>query len=122
MTRRWGVPEGVGRLSPAEVRGRNRTFRFQRRADRVEKVELIDGAGRPVPVGGLTTAIDKVGPDEPHQRECCYEYRYDQDGRVAEETARNRTGRVVWSLLYTRHQGSSSTAQPPSCSCSRSSE
>jgi YD repeat-containing protein len=111
MVRRWGLPEGVGPLTEEQVGHRNRSFKFVRRAGRVERVEVVNGLGAPAPspvVALLGNQAELALPGDhvfgghyTPQVECRYEYKRDDRGRLLEETARDRTGRVVWRLRYT---------------------
>jgi hypothetical protein len=100
--RRWGAPEGVGRLTEDQARARYLTYRFRRRAGRVLRVEVINGHGVPIAVyADISNFDNSQGPWKPEGRESVYEYSYGADGRVTEETARDRHGQVVWTFHYT---------------------
>jgi eukaryotic-like serine/threonine-protein kinase len=45
--KRWGVPEGIGRLSEEEARHGMCTLKFYTRGGKVEKVEAVNGEGFP---------------------------------------------------------------------------
>jgi hypothetical protein len=101
LTKRRGAPEGVGRFTEAEASHRSSTFRVHRRDGRVVKVEAVNGLGFPSFSDSSKSLIGGLGPEADELRECIFEYSYSEDGRVKEETARDRTGRVVWGLHYT---------------------
>jgi hypothetical protein len=92
FARRWGVPEGVGRLTEEEARHRSWSWKFTLRGRRVEKMELVNGSGDPTTWHGELAFLHR--PEE-KVRECCFEYRRDDLGEVLEEVARpERAGSV----------------------------
>jgi serine/threonine protein kinase len=100
-SKRWGVPQGVGPLRAAQLKGRSRALKFYRRGRRLVKVEVVNGSDRPTPSLGIATIIEGMSPQQAPQRECWYEYFYDEKGGLSKEVARNRAGREVWALHYT---------------------
>jgi len=107
---RWGLPEGIGRLSEAEARHRSLTWKLSRRGNRVEKIEAVNGLGFPTTEhsqGALIARADET------RRECSFEYRRNEQGEVIKEIARDRAERVVWVFhfsnrttgYYADHQG-----------------
>jgi hypothetical protein len=99
-TNRWGVPQGLVSVRADEVRQHHQTFKFYSRARRLLKVEVVNGHDQPTARHDIGTHIEGIGPQEQQRRECSYEFHYNE-GRVAKEVARNRAGRVVWTLHYT---------------------
>jgi serine/threonine protein kinase len=101
IAKRWGALEGVQPLSEAEVRRRYFSYKFYRRAGRVEKVEVVNGQGLPTTRHNVFAFIDSLCYSPDGKRECCYEYQRDEGGRVTEEVAYDRAGKVVWAFQYT---------------------
>jgi predicted Ser/Thr protein kinase len=103
FTYRWSVPEGIYRISREQAQHRHQTFRFHRRAGRVEKVEVVNGHGYLSGEHHLTPLIegDRFVGERPQRRECSYEYARDDQGRLLEMVARDVSGAVVWRLHFT---------------------
>ena len=104
MTKRWGVPEGVGEVSAGEAEHRQWTLRFHRRGrlGPVTLVEAVNGTGELTPLhllGRLMAGADE-GPQLGGERECAWEFEYDERGRPAREVAHNCNGRVVYEFQY----------------------
>ncbi len=103
--RRWGVPEGIGRLTEEQVRHRGLSHKLTRRAGRVESVEAVNGFGNPV----RSRTIARMGSEEfgswwdypTPEQVYRYEYQRNDHGQLLEEVARNLVGDVVWRLHYT---------------------
>jgi len=108
FVKRWGVPEGIGRVSEEEMHHRHRTYRFVSRGGRVEHVAHINGYGTPIAEDtgvGYRDQMDTLGGQE-QGRACVYDYRRDQGGQLAEEVASDRNGNVIWTFQYnTRDTG-----------------
>lgn len=100
VIRRWGVPEGVYRLSPEQVKRREVSFRIQRRGTCVEKVEAVDRTGRATNRHSFIAYLERGDSDQPFRRECRWEYSF-EGGELTRETAFDRVGQVVWSFRYT---------------------
>ncbi len=101
VVRRWGAPHGVSKLSPEQVKRREVSFRFRYKDGRAEQVDAVDRLGRPTTAHGYVAYLERGDPDRPWRREARWEYQYDEDGKVARETALDRTGQTVWSFRYT---------------------
>jgi serine/threonine protein kinase len=99
---RWGVMEGVGRLSAEQARHRYYTYKFYRRGGQVEKVEIVNGQGqlttRYAPDSFLQGRADR---GKARRQECRYEFRRDAHGQLEEEVASDPSGDVVWVLHFT---------------------
>ncbi len=100
LTHRWGVPEGVGEVSPDDVRGREVTYKVTVRDNRVQKVEVVNGDGEPTPAPrpGFFLGGHLYSATGHPSLACRYEYRYDDHGRLTEEIAYDKAGRVLWTL------------------------
>jgi hypothetical protein len=96
-TNRWGVPEGVDRVSEEEARHRNVTWKFTRNGGRVEKIEAVNGSGFPTAEHSPSAWLHRL---EEEVRECSFEYPRNDRGEVLEEIARDRQGQVVWTFHY----------------------
>ncbi|HZT82975.1 MAG TPA: protein kinase, partial [Gemmataceae bacterium] len=101
VTRRWGVLEGVGRLSDEQARHRQVSYRFYRRGGRVEQVVVVNGQGQPTTWHGPLAFLGGLWDPFSAKQECRYEYRRDESGRVTEEVAHDRAGDVAWVFHYT---------------------
>jgi tRNA A-37 threonylcarbamoyl transferase component Bud32 len=99
---RWGVPEGIGPLTPEQVRHRALSCRFLKRGGRVERLEFVNSLGhlvtQPMMSGPIVTVEDLSYTD---RFVCAFDYSRDEAGRLLEEVARDATGDVVWSFHYT---------------------
>jgi hypothetical protein len=95
MVMRWGMPEGVGRMSEEESHHRERSLKFTRRGGRVDKVEAVNGSGQPT-ANSFGALIARA--DDP-KRECVCEYPPDEP----EEVARNRAGKIIWVFRFSSH-------------------
>jgi serine/threonine protein kinase len=117
LARRQGVLEGVGRLDDSQARRRYLSNKVYRRAGRVEKVEIVTGLGELSGAEihshlairhGRSAYIEDIR-EPAAEPECRYEYKYDDRGLVAEETASNAAGRTLWVFHYTAHGPTTST-------------
>jgi YD repeat-containing protein len=106
--KRWGVMEGVGRVSTREVAFRNRSLRFFRkgRLGPVMRVDAVDSSGNCAP-GGLFdfTMMSRGQVNDSFfkspQRPCGMVWERDSDGRITRQTLFDSMGRVLFSLIYT---------------------
>ena len=105
--KRRGVLEGVGPITEEQARHAGRSYKFSTRGGKVERVEFLQGGENPIDNAGEGTAFTgyiadpRVSPER--RREYRYEYRYDDQGRVAEELAFDQRGKVLWVFHYTAH-------------------
>ena len=110
FAKRWGVLEGVGRVSAADAEHRSRTLRFVRkgRLGPVTRVDAIDGSGICARAGLQDPTIGGADPaatwDSP-TRLCSFVWERDSKGRVSKQTMLDATGRVLASLVYTDEDG-----------------
>ncbi len=99
---RRGEMEGLGPLTEEQARGRNPAYRFFLRGGRVERVDVVNGLGRPTGSPAVVAFLDRPDPvATPGQRACSYRFERDQTGRLTRETAHDPQGRLVWTLTYT---------------------
>ena len=110
FAKRWGVLEGVGRVSAADAEHRSRTLRFVRkgRLGPVTRVDAIDGSGA-CARGGLQDptngSADLLGGWNNPTRPCSFAWERDRKGRVSRQTIHDATGRVIAILVYTGEDG-----------------
>jgi YD repeat-containing protein len=97
---RRGVWEGVGRLSEDQARHRRVSYKFFRRAGRVEKVEVVNGFGALTPFHSVKGYLDDLTAFG-KGRECSYTFAYNEQGQVTDQVARDRDGQVVWTFHFT---------------------
>ena len=110
FVKRHGVYEGIGRLSPEEVRHRMASLKFSSRHGKVEKVEVVNAADHLtspdlLPASSLAMGdylIDKRKSDiaADATKECQWEFIRDSEDHVVYEAARDKAGRLVYGLLY----------------------
>jgi tRNA A-37 threonylcarbamoyl transferase component Bud32 len=103
FVRRWGVPEGIGPLSEEQARRRMLSYKFHRRGGRVEKLEVVNGHGRPAQGNLLMVGVPQLDllAGSGATALCRFEYQRDEQGRLTRETAFDRRGEVVWAFVYT---------------------
>jgi tRNA A-37 threonylcarbamoyl transferase component Bud32 len=103
FSKRWGVPEGIGRLSESRARHRRITYKFYRRGGNVERLEVVNGHAKLVPYDPGSLGIVKLdtlggsGQSVP----CKFSYQRDDQGRLAKEIAYDRRGQVLWVFQFT---------------------
>jgi len=98
MTRRHGVPEGIGPLTETEARGREATFQFKFRGDKVERVQRVNCQGSPRDPDAIPNLLRPIANDETVS-EVAYQLWYDH-GRLEREEALGLGDTVLWSLRY----------------------
>jgi eukaryotic-like serine/threonine-protein kinase len=101
FVKRYGIPEGIGKLTPEEAQSRTVSYKFYFRGPSVENVEVVNGYDQLTVFHSVAALLTPTGNGTDDKRECKYEYQRDEDGHVVREIARDRMGEVVWSLLYT---------------------
>jgi serine/threonine protein kinase len=129
--RKWGILDGIHRLTEAEAQRRQRSFRFTLREGLVEKVEAVDWRGRPTTNHNVRTYLDllpafsadrlnpgggpgpfSIGPlaalfelpraGPAEQLVCTWEFQRDEQGNLKVERARDVASRVVWTFQIAR--------------------
>ncbi len=100
--RRWGLPVGIGPVSPDQARRMNVVCKFSVRGGQVERVDLVNGLGRLTGTyPGGWTHIPVADSTPSAKRECSFRYRRDAQGQITEERAYDQAGRLVWQLHFT---------------------
>jgi len=69
---RWGVPEGIGKLTLEQARRRSETWKFESSRQRVDRVCRVNGSGRP------RASLDHVEQQRPVDRR----FHYRSDGKL----------------------------------------
>jgi tRNA A-37 threonylcarbamoyl transferase component Bud32 len=101
FTSRWGVLEGLERLTEDQAAHRQASYKFYRRGGLVERVDAVNGRGE---LTGWHNMRRVLGPQEPGaegRQECSFRYRRDEQGNLMQEMIYDRRGRPVWTLHYT---------------------
>lgn len=102
FAKRHGVYVGVGKLTEEQVRQRTYSYKFCVRAGRVERVDIVDGEGRPTYLPSGMYYLDSLeGTNSVPKRDCTYRLTYDAQGNVTEEAAYDAQGRLTFRLHYT---------------------
>jgi YD repeat-containing protein len=102
VVNRFGVKEGLIRLSAEQIRGRQVSYKVYRRGGRVVQVEVINGQGELTSEHQVGTELERAeGQRNTANKECRYVYRWKPDGELLEEEAQDRHDNVVWVLHYT---------------------
>lgn len=113
FVKRWGVPVGIGTLSPEQVARTSQAYRFHYRGwwGPLERVEHVNAQGTPVPNTTAIIWIEDLRQNLANKhREVAYEFYYDEQGRVAEERGLDAAGQPVFRFVYTYpHAGSAQT-------------
>lgn len=115
--RQRGVLEGVGAITESQAGRRYLSYKFYRRAGRVEKVELVTGRGElsgreihsHLAIRHGRTAYIEDFRQPAGDPECRYVYKYNDTGQVADEFAYDAEGLLVWVFHYTSHGENAST-------------
>jgi hypothetical protein len=69
-------------------------------------MEVVNGSGYPTPLHSQVAFLERqdfIGEGERHP-ECCYDYKRNDQGRLLEEVASDRGGKVVWRLHFTSEE------------------
>ncbi|MGY6276133.1 nSTAND1 domain-containing NTPase [Methylomonas sp. MgM2] len=98
--KRWGVPQGIGGLSPDQVRHRAASFEFTSLTGKVIRVKAVDSRGECTPNNNVGTYLN-LNPDPSPLRECAWEFLRDRNGNVVYEKAYNKHDKLVWGFAYT---------------------
>jgi AAA-like domain len=102
MVKRYGIPEGVGKLSTAQASHRAASLEFvtKGRYGPLLRVRAVDGSGALTPQHRVGTYLRYADEDTAAERECQWEFILDRDKRVVYEIARDRFNRLVWGFVY----------------------
>jgi hypothetical protein len=97
MVKRYGIPEGVGKLSTAQASHRAASLEFvtKGRYGPLLRVRAVDGSGALTPQHRVGTYLRYADEDTAAERECQWEFILDRDKRVVYEIARDRFNRLV---------------------------
>jgi YD repeat-containing protein len=98
--RRGGANEGVGRLTPEQVRLRPVSYKLYRRGGRVEAVDIVNSRDRLTTKHTADTLIKGQAVGGARQRVCRYEFKRDERGQVTDQVALDRTGQTVWAFHF----------------------
>ena len=95
----WGVPQGIGPLSAAEVGHRTASYKITRRGrlGPVVSMQLVNAAGQPRHLQGTLQALFS---DEMEKKVSRWEYVYDAQGQIAYEVFLDRHGQRLQSIIY----------------------
>ena len=101
----FGEPRGINQLTSRQVQHRALSIRILRRGrwGRVTEMQAVNSQGELTPLNNIGTYFwsgDKSSP----LRECDWKFAYDSQGRIANETAYNRLGKMVWGFAYSPSQ------------------
>ncbi|OQZ01082.1 MAG: hypothetical protein B6D35_04145 [Candidatus Brocadia sp. UTAMX2] len=113
FVKRWGVPEGIGRVPRKRVSHRYCTFKFYRRGHVgvITRVEAINGCGKLNTGHYVGSFIAGWKSEDDLIRECIWEFepkirKNDRDDPV-NEIARNRKGEICWIFHFRPHKADS---------------
>jgi YD repeat-containing protein len=95
----WGVPQGIGPLSAAEVGRRVASYKITRqgRLGPVVSMQLVNAAGQP---RNLQGTLEALSADEMANKVSRREYVYDAQGQIAYEVLLDRHGQRLQSIIY----------------------
>ncbi len=103
--KRYGIMEGVGKLTPEQVRRRAVSYKFIRKGRHhpVWKVQAVNSSGQLTSRHELGTYFHI--PTETEQfkqplRECQWKFVLDLEGKIVYEKAYNKYDQLVWGLVY----------------------
>ena len=115
MVKRYGIPEGVGKLSTAQASHRAASLEFvtKGRYGPLLRVRAVDGSGALTPQHRVGTYLRYADEDTAAERECQWEFVLDRDKRVVYEIARDRFNRLVWGFVYSPTEDVSPDAKKP---------
>ena len=102
FTRRFGIPEGIGPLTPQQVRRRAVSWRFVRRgrSGPLLRMEAVDSRGKLTPKHSVGTHLNPQPDHVSPTRECKWEFVRDSQLRIIYEQAHDKHGKPVWGLVY----------------------
>nr|VFK14098.1 MAG: YD repeat-containing protein [Candidatus Kentron sp. LFY] len=102
--KRFGLPEGVGKLTKKQVRHRAVSLLFisEGRKNRPHTMMAVNSAGECTPRHGIGTYLKAVEDWETQSplRECRWEFARDGKGNVVYEKAFDKEDRLVWGVVY----------------------
>jgi hypothetical protein len=94
-----GVPQGIGRLTAAEVGQRTASYKITKRgrSGPVVSMQLVNAAGQPRDLSGTLAVADSL--DDIKKKASRWEYVYDA-GEIAYEISLDRYGHRLQSIIY----------------------
>jgi len=95
----WGIPVGVEGLTAEQARHRNYTLRFQRRGRRLERIDVINGHGKPSANQLISSYLETFESNQSNPV-CSFEIRFKTDGTLSDETTYDAKGRMVYRYQY----------------------
>lgn len=100
FVRRWGIPEGIGRLEETAAR-QGSCVCITRRDGLVIRLESVNGSGALVP---RLVSVSYLGSkNAPRERsECRWGFSYDESGNINLEEASDAAGRLLYRCAYSR--------------------
>ncbi len=96
---RWRAMEGIGRLTPEQVRHRNGSWRLTRRGDQLERMEYVNSRDIPQPMP-VSLFMDDGGKSDQGEN-LAIEFVRDAQGNVVQEVGKDRQGEVIWKFIFT---------------------
>lgn len=98
----FGEPKGIGRLTSSQVRHRAESLRIIRKGrwGRVTEMQVVNSRGELTPFNNIGTYLRPASEDSSPMRECDWRFAYDSQGRIVNETAYNKAGKMVWGFAY----------------------
>jgi YD repeat-containing protein len=117
VSKRWGLPEGVGRLTDEQISHRNISLMFIKRGRVVQEIRAVNSQGAYPPAFAYFPSLSLValnplanvesGLESEVVTICRVTFKCDADGRILNQSAYNRSDR----LLYTPHYAQPNIAE-----------
>ena len=98
----WGAPKGVDGLTLAQVRRRPVSLEIIRkgRIGPVLRMEAVNPKGELTPQSSIGTYLKNDGKGEAEPQAVKWEFTYDSNGKVVQETAYDLRGNRMWGFVY----------------------
>lgn len=87
----WGVPEGIARLSPGEMKHKEQCYRFECKKRKVVRMALVNSAGKVI----THTDTEHLSSRHPDVR-----YFYTADGKLDYTAIYDQNGKMLYKLDY----------------------
>lgn len=105
FSKKLGVAYPVNRISSRAIKHRSWTYRVTKKGwfvkNNIVRFEVINANNQLTGQHNISTYLSTGNTTETHlEKECRYEYVYDDKGRVVYEVAWNRLNQMVWGLVY----------------------
>ena len=109
----WGAPKGVDELTLAQVKHRPLSLRIIRkgRIGPVLRMEAVNRSRELTPQSSIGTYLERYEEGEAQPKEVRWEYAYDSNGKVAQETAFDLHGNRQWGFVYLTRRGKDDQVQ-----------